>query len=187
MRQLSKQQTSVYQATVTKSAFSQGQWHVQKRYLQDLSLSHKNAVLVLAHYVHITRQCNPYHFFIFILRKENDEQNVHIQTCAVLSYTVLIGKYLVPRIGEMGRGKDRVKSIRSAKEGMVVGMETSCLQRRVWTQSRTWIQLVHYFQERYLLKKNFEWHILPEKLAVIAHCNLQIHTCMVHCRAYISL
>jgi hypothetical protein len=46
VRQLSKQQTSVYQATVTDSAPSQGQWHVQNRYLQDLSLSHKNAVLI---------------------------------------------------------------------------------------------------------------------------------------------
>jgi len=27
---------------------------------------------------------------------------------AVLSHTVLIGKCLIPRIGEMGRGKNRV-------------------------------------------------------------------------------
>jgi hypothetical protein len=40
---------------------------------------------------------------------------------AVLSYTVLIGKCLIPRIGELGRGKIRVKSVQSAKEGVVVG------------------------------------------------------------------
>ena len=33
VRQLSKQQASEYQATVTDSALSQGQWHVKDRYL----------------------------------------------------------------------------------------------------------------------------------------------------------
>jgi len=46
VRQHSKQQTSMYQGAVTDSALSQGQWHVENRYLQNLSLNHKNPVFI---------------------------------------------------------------------------------------------------------------------------------------------
>jgi hypothetical protein len=98
VRQFSKQQISVCQATVTDCALSPGYWHLHYRYLLDLSLSHKNPVHILANYLHITRQYNPQHSFIFTLGKENYVQTFHFEMCAVLSHTVLIGKCLVPRI-----------------------------------------------------------------------------------------
>ena len=104
---------------------------------------------------------------------------------AVLSHTVLIGKRLVPRTGEMGRVK-KSSIIRSKRERGDDHRNENLVSTKTGLNTVSYLNtIISLFPGKLLIKNNFGWHILLEKLAVIAHCNLQIH--MVHCRVYMSL